>query len=282
MDRLLTIVAVVPNNYGYSCKRMVELKDPKIPKSFAGFMKDNINAEIKIKRYGQKKDPYYDKTQDERREIRRLRMELKKLELDSDRIWDREQESDYRVDAPRIVMIGYHIICGLLDIVFRNRPIDRFWFLETVARMPYLSYVTMLHIYETLGWWEIDGPLKILHTSEEINETMHLRIMESLGGDSLWWNRFIARHGAIVYFTVLIVMFMVSPKLAYLSSELLEMHAVHTYTEFYETNEKRLKMMKPTAEALEYDPYSESFYDIFRYIASDELGHARAMKHIRR
>jgi hypothetical protein len=28
----------------------------------------------------------------------------------------------------------------MLDIIFKDRPIQRFWFLETVARMPYFSY----------------------------------------------------------------------------------------------------------------------------------------------
>ncbi|CAN0351988.1 unnamed protein product, partial [Ectocarpus sp. 13 AM-2016] len=36
------------------------------------------------------------------------------------------------------------------DVVFEDRPIQRFWFLETVARMPYFSYLSMLFLYETL------------------------------------------------------------------------------------------------------------------------------------
>lgn len=31
----------------------------------------------------------------------------------------------------------------------------------------------------------------------------HLRIMESLGGDTRWSDRFLARHAAIIYFLVL-------------------------------------------------------------------------------
>lgn len=38
---------------------------------------------------------------------------------------------------------------------------------------------------------------------QEYNEMQHLRIMESLGGDTLWSDRFLARHAAIVYFWVL-------------------------------------------------------------------------------
>lgn len=38
---------------------------------------------------------------------------------------------------------------------------------------------------------------------QEYNEMQHLRIMESLGGDTLWSDRFLARHAAIIYFWVL-------------------------------------------------------------------------------
>ena len=41
--------------------------------------------------------------------------------------------------------------------------------------------------------------------AQEYNEMQHLRIMESLGGDTLWSDRFLARHAAIIYFWVLTV-----------------------------------------------------------------------------
>ena len=53
----------------------------------------------------------------------------------------------------RPVRAVYLSLCVFLDIMYANRPIQRFWFLETVARMPYFSYITMLHLYESLGWW---------------------------------------------------------------------------------------------------------------------------------
>lgn len=37
---------------------------------------------------------------------------------------------------------------------------------------------------------------------QEWNEMHHLQIMESLGGDSLWLDRFMAQHGAILYYWV--------------------------------------------------------------------------------
>jgi len=34
-----------------------------------------------------------------------------------------------------------------------------------VARMPYFSYTTCLHLYETLGWWRTGG-LRLVHFAE--------------------------------------------------------------------------------------------------------------------
>ena len=145
--------------------------------------------------------------------------------------------------------------------------------------MPYFSYIAILHMYETLGWWELGSELKMKHY--EVNETHHLRIMESLGGNSKWWNRFLARHGAMAYYGMLLIFFMISPRTAYLSSELLEMHAVDTYTEFYETNEFILKQLPLTNEAYEYDSEAENLYDIFKKISEDELHHAFEMKKVK-
>jgi len=147
--------------------------------------------------------------------------------------------------------------------------------------MPYFSYVATLHLYETLGFWEIDGELKHIHLEEEINEGKHLHVMESLGGDTLWWNRFLARHGAMVYYVILIFMYLFNPRLAYLSSELLEMHAVDTYTEFYESNENVLKNMPLTPVAYRYAPDADNMYDVFVEIAKDEEYHAETMRTIR-
>ena len=60
--------------------------------------------------------------------------------------------------------------------------------------------------------------------------------MESLGGDQNWRVRFLAQHAAIVYFFVLIGLWITSPSLAYNFSQLIEAHAVDTYTEFAESN----------------------------------------------
>jgi ubiquinol oxidase len=50
-------------------------------------------------------------------------------------------------------------------------------------------------------------------------------------GDQLWIDRFMAQHAAIVYYIILVLLFVFSPKLAYNFSELIEAHAVDTYGE---------------------------------------------------
>ena len=269
-----------PVDYGSNRFIQLESKSDKIPKSFVQFAFENARKEIFQKRYGFRSDPYRNVDPKEAAEIRRRRMYLRRLELDNDNIWLREHQRE-TVPAPRIMLAVYYSICFVLDVIFDKKPIDRFWFLETIARMPYFSYVAVIYMYESLGWWEIDGNLKRVHLNEEINEAQHLRIMESLGGDSLWWNRFLARHTAMAYYVVLVVLFMVSPRIAYMSSELLERHAVDTYEEFAQSNKALLERMPLTQSATDYLPDAETFYDVFVSIANDETHHADTMNVVR-
>lgn len=81
--------------------------------------------------------------------------------------------------------------------------IDRLWFLETtMARIPYFSYVSMLQ-YESFGWWR-GTQLRKIHNSEEYNELYNLLIMEALGGNALWIDRFLGYRAAIFYYWALI------------------------------------------------------------------------------
>jgi ubiquinol oxidase len=267
-------------DYGFSKKKEF-INNDRIPMSFPCFFTYNFKKEIREKRYGFLRDPYINvHTKGDRLQVMKLRKSLKQLKLNDKNIWDKEKNREH-IDSPRIVMIIYYTICNIVDMIYKDKPIDRFWFLETVARMPYFSYVAILHLYETLGWWELGSDLKKIHYIEEETETHHLQIMESLGGDSLWWNRFIARHGAVAYYVILIVLFLLSPRIAYLSSELLEMHAVDTYKEFYESNENILKELPITKEAYKYDISANNLYDVFKKISEDEFKHAKSMQNIK-
>uniref|UniRef100_A0A7S3L0V3 Ubiquinol oxidase n=1 Tax=Amphora coffeiformis TaxID=265554 RepID=A0A7S3L0V3_9STRA len=201
------------------------------------------------------------------------------------------------VDAHPVSMAMYKLGCSILDTVFEERPIQRFWFLEVVARIPYFSYVSMLHLYESLGWWRC-VELRKVHAAEEWNELHHLLIMESLGGNLLWSDRFLAYHAAILYYWLLILVFLGSPRIAYQFMELLEAHAVDTYTTFCRQNKQRLQQLPAPSVAKSYyasgdlylfddfqisrppgsrRPPCDNLYDVFMNIAADEGEHVKTM-----
>lgn len=223
--------------------------------------------------------------------------QLAKLKLSNEAVWKREY-SRAEVSAPLVIKLPYLFLCLLLDALFNNSPIERFYFLETVARMPYFSYITMLHVYETLGWWRRSTESKRIHFAEEINEYHHLLIMISLGGDQNWRVRFLAQHAAIVYYFVLIGLWCLSPTLAYNFSELIEAHAVDTYGEFVDSNEDILRSLRAPIIAKQYyeasdmymfdefqtnrvpgerRPVVNTLYDVFCNIRDDEREHVNTM-----
>lgn len=234
-------------------------------------------------------------------EQKELQSKLDDLTLDSNAIWEREG----KIEAPLIIKIPYLFLCYMLDVVFESKYVPaRFFLLETVARMPYFSYISMLHLYESLGFWRRSADVKRVHFAEELNEYRHLLIMESLGGDQKWWVRFMAQHSALAYFLALCILWLLSPTLSYRFSELLETHAVNTYSQFLDENEDVLKELPPPMAATDYycfgasDPfYSEfqttaissggeirrpgknmmSLYDVFTAIRDDEGDHVSTM-----
>jgi hypothetical protein len=52
----------------------------------------------------------------------------------------------------------------LFDTLFQGQELTRsyarFYALENIARMPYFSYLSVLHLYESLGWWRRSEYLK--------------------------------------------------------------------------------------------------------------------------
>uniref|UniRef100_A0A7S0UC96 EF-hand domain-containing protein n=2 Tax=Hemiselmis andersenii TaxID=464988 RepID=A0A7S0UC96_HEMAN len=258
-------------------------------------------------------------------EMLELRGKLSQLVLDNDAVWKREENRREQIrtalerakketsgatdrgdlvsklsqtESPGIILGPYFLLCWILDVLFTNRPIQRFWFLENVARMPYLSYSTMLAYYEVLGWWRASSDVRLIHFAEEWNEVQHLKIMEALGGDRLWLDRFLARHAAVFYYIILNHAWLISPSAAYNFSELIEFHAVDTYGEFLDANEELLKSMPAPQEAIDYyesddlflfdefqtgrepstrRPRVNSLYDVFMNIRDDELEHVKTM-----
>jgi len=192
----------------------------------------------------------------------------------------------------------YDTGCWFLDQLFDDRPIQRFWFLETIARIPYFSYVSMLHLYESFGWFRA-VELRKVHAAEDWNELHHLLIMESLGGNRQWSDRFLGYHVALAYYWFLVAVYLGSPRIAYQFMELLEAHAVDTYSTFVNENRERLKQLPPPAVASGYyrlgdlylfddfmttrkpgsrRPPCDTLLDVFENICTDEGEHVKTMK----
>lgn len=206
----------------------------------------------------------------------------------------RNADPALRVSTSFPIRLLYKTVCVYIDLAFRNRPIPRLWFLEVVARIPYFSYTSCLHLLATLGWWR-SPELMNIHHSEELNEAYHLAVMEALGGDKRWIDRFTAFHAAILYYWFLVLSFFMSPTQSYAFSQLLESHAVDTYAQFLEENEALLRAL-PAPEIAEiyfrdFMYYFEEFqmdehvrrpeihnlYDVFQNIMLDEVEHVKTM-----
>lgn len=202
------------------------------------------------------------------------------------------------IEANPASFLLYKAGCTMLDTFFDERPIQRFWFLETIARIPYFSYVSMLHFYESLGFWRAPD-LRKIHNAEEYNELHHLLIMESLGGNAQWSDRFLGYHTAILYYWFLVGVFAFSPRVAYQFMELLEAHAVDTYSTFVAENRERLAALSaPTVASAYYKaedlymfddfqvshapgsrrPPCDTLLDVFNNICDDEAEHVKTMQ----
>lgn len=187
----------------------------------------------------------------------------------------------------------------IFDTVFAgdDRAYARFYALETIARVPYFSYLSVLHIYETLGKWRRAKYLK-LHFAESWNELHHLLIMEELGGNERFFDRFIAQHIAFGYYAIVIALYLLNPVEAYNLNQDVEEHAFATYDAYLKENEVQLKKLPAPQAAIDYyvngdlymfdefqtdtcelrRPKIENLYDAFVAIRDDEAAHVSTMK----
>ena len=177
----------------------------------------------------------------------------------------------------------------LLDFVY-DYSYRRFFTLEVIARIPYFSYLSVLHISQTLGWHP-KLEQRDLHDKETMNEQYHLLIAEDLGGGKNWYDRFAAKFLGVFYYWIAAFLYFVSPASGYYLMELIEGHAAHSYSTFLKMKGEELKKIEATGIALEYY-YSNnarmtkapaksdkvSLYDIFESIKMDEMTHISDMK----
>jgi ubiquinol oxidase len=189
------------------------------------------------------------------------------------------------------------VLVFVINTLYRDRPIPRFYILETVARVPYFAFLSVLHLYETMGFWRKSDWLKV-HFAQSWNEMHHLLIIESLGGNKYWIDRFLAQHTALVYYWIVVVLYIVKPRSAYYFVELIENHTYQSYHNFLKDYEAELKAQKAPPIAIQYysdgdlymfDEFQTStrwvlrrpdianLYDVFVAIRDDEAEHVKTM-----
>ena len=138
---------------------------------------------------------------------------------------------------------------------------EKFYIFETVARIPYFAYLSVLHLRESLGdrgfppgsLIEGFGGTKPderedrkeqsrkrietmrTHYAQADNELHHLLIMEALGGNSRGIDRFVAHSLAFFYYWFVVLVFFWNEQAAYHLNEVVEDHAYRTYDEVSST-----------------------------------------------
>ena len=196
-----------------------------------------------------------------------------------------------------MIRLLVNILEALLNTFYRTRLYPRFYVLETVARVPYFAFTSVLHLYETMGWWRKADWIKV-HFAESWNELHHLLIAESLGGNRYWIDRFVAHAGAFVYYWIVVFVYVLSPRYAYNFMQQVEEHAYHTYDAFIKEHGDELKTLPAPEIAINYyrdgdlylfdefqttrvpqerRPKIENLYDVFVAIREDELEHVKTM-----
>lgn len=185
----------------------------------------------------------------------------------------------------------------ILNKFYQNRPFARFYLLETIARVPYFAYLSVLHLYESMGAWKYSDWLKI-HFAQSWNELHHLRIIESQGGNEFWLDRLLSRILVFIYYWILVVAYMIKPRQAYHFNQLIEEKAFESYDIFVKDYAEELKNKPAPQIAIDYyqngdlylfdefqtsqpigerRPQIETLYDVFVAIRNDEQQHINTM-----
>mmetsp|Transcript_29758 Transcript_29758/g.45541 ORF Transcript_29758/g.45541 Transcript_29758/m.45541 type:complete len:312 (-) Transcript_29758:390-1325(-) len=167
----------------------------------------------------------------------------------------------------------YDIICFFYPVSGTKRDFARFYVLETVARVPYFAYLSVMHLRETFGERELGDKMRT-HYAEADNELHHLLIMESLGGNENVVDRILAQSMAFGYYWYVTIVYFFNPAVAYHLSELIEDHAYDTYSGYLRDHGELLKTQEVPAVANKYYVEDNPFlFDLFCTVKDkDEQG----------
>ena len=145
------------------------------------------------------------------------------------------------------------VTVAILDFLYRGRDYPRFWVLEEIARAPYFAFLSVLHFQESMG---LRGPKHLYlmkqHFEQSVNETEHLEYMESMGGNTYWVDRFVAKHLVLIYYWTNVVYYLLAPMSAYHLSYEVEIHAATTYCKYLALNGPDDKILEILNDELEH------------------------------
>ena len=146
-----------------------------------------------------------------------------------------------------------NITVAILDFLYKGRDYQRFWVLEEIARAPYFAFLSVLHFRESMG---LRGPEHLYlmkeHFDQSINETEHLEYMESRGGNAYFIDRFVAKHLVLIYYWSNVLYYWLAPRLAYLLSYEVEIHAAETYAKYIALNGSDEKILEILNDELQH------------------------------
>jgi hypothetical protein len=118
---------------------------------------------------------------------------------------------DAHLFAVNAALVG--TVKGAIDRVYGGHAnaYARFYVLETVARVPYFAYLSVMHLYESLGRRRPGDTARMrTHYAEADNELHHLLIMEALGGNASAFDRALAQTLAFGYYWYVVGVYLVS------------------------------------------------------------------------
>ena len=141
----------------------------------------------------------------------------------------------------------------VLDFIYSDRHLQRFWVLEVIARSPYFAFLSVLHFKESLGIKNNTTMFLMKeHFYQAINETEHLKEMEKRGGDKFWIDRFFARHLVLIYYWAMVFYYFCSPENAYDVNIKIEEHAFNTYSKYLKTHPDDQKIKEIAQDELNH------------------------------
>lgn len=217
-----------------------------------------------------------------------LRAKLNLLQLSSHIAWDLESIAGGSLGVmkePLALRVPYHLLCSLIDLLYEQpddsrkvnsgSAMQRLYVMEKVGRAPYLSFLSMLNLYEAFGLWRSSEALRVAHAHQELSKFRRQRVIEQLGGDQPWTARFIAEHAALLAHTTIVHLWFLSPSLAYRFAQMIESHAFHTYDAFLEQNESALKLM-PLSSTSDTDTKTaeSNLYEMFSSFKEENSIHS--------